>query len=70
MKAVALAVLLAVLVLLFAPAMVRAGLIAWPDSAPLPAIHYDCKDADGVVLVRIELAGYVTKDFRVDCRPT
>jgi hypothetical protein len=60
---------LSIIVLLFSPTIVRAGLIAWPNSALLPIIHYDCKDAIGVVLVRIELNGYVTKDFRIDCRP-
>ena len=67
---IVLACALAVALLLFAPALVRAQtfLQIWPLSAPQPSLHYDCGRATGTIRVRVELAGRVTADYVVRCK--
>jgi hypothetical protein len=63
------AVLLAVLVLLFAPllAKAQAQLSAWPATSPTPTLHVRCDGVQGRVWVRVSLGGYITGDYVVSC---
>ena len=71
MRAAAIAVILAVILLTLAPVIGLAGspLAPWPSDTPLPKIHLDCKSQRTVVAIKIELAGRITNEYLIDCTP-
>jgi hypothetical protein len=48
----------------------KAASSPWPENAPKPSLHYDCGKAVGQVLVRVQVAEYVTKDYVLVWNPT
>jgi hypothetical protein len=59
--------LLASILLAIAPVVAVPQTNAWPSSLPRPSLHYDCKNGSGKILVRVQIADYVTKDYVLDC---
>ena len=61
------AVIVAVIVLMAMQANAQALLNAWPAHMPSPVLHVACGAARGRILLRVELGGYVAKDYLIEC---